>query len=199
MSPFKRFLNNRSKEARLRIFSPRQLGVHAFLALTVVLGLVCGSPFLPRAPHKAGAANFIPIRHIVFIIKENHSFDNYFGRFPGAHGTTTGLVKVNGAVQTINLASLIDQSPDYCHVRPCFVKDYDKGAMDHFNAAGACSTVPFTCYQAATQDQIPNYWDLASKYVLSDETYAPLAGPTFPNRLYSIAAASGRTTDGSAI
>ena len=28
-----------------------------------------------------------PIEHVVLIIKENHSFDNYFGTFPGTNGT----------------------------------------------------------------------------------------------------------------
>src|SRR5712691_13071560 len=27
-----------------------------------------------------------PIEHVVIIVKENHSFDNYFGTFPGANG-----------------------------------------------------------------------------------------------------------------
>ena len=27
-----------------------------------------------------------PIEHVVIIVKENHTFDNYFGRFPGAEG-----------------------------------------------------------------------------------------------------------------
>ncbi len=26
------------------------------------------------------------IEHVVFIIQENHSFDNYFGTYPGANG-----------------------------------------------------------------------------------------------------------------
>ena len=29
-----------------------------------------------------------PIEHVVLILKENHSFDNYFGTFPGAKGMT---------------------------------------------------------------------------------------------------------------
>ena len=29
-----------------------------------------------------------PIEHIVIIVKENHTFDNYFGTFPGATGVT---------------------------------------------------------------------------------------------------------------
>jgi phospholipase C len=27
-----------------------------------------------------------PIEHVVIIFKENHTFDNYFGTFPGANG-----------------------------------------------------------------------------------------------------------------
>lgn len=27
-----------------------------------------------------------PIQHVVIIVKENHSFDNYVGAFPGANG-----------------------------------------------------------------------------------------------------------------
>ena len=34
-----------------------------------------------------------PIQHVVVIVKENHTFDNYFGSFPGAEGTTTCQLK----------------------------------------------------------------------------------------------------------
>ena len=30
------------------------------------------------------------LKHIVFVIKENRTFDTYFGRFPGAEGATRG-------------------------------------------------------------------------------------------------------------
>jgi phospholipase C len=32
----------------------------------------------------------IPIEHFIFIIQENHSFDNYFGTYPGANGIQPG-------------------------------------------------------------------------------------------------------------
>ena len=35
------------------------------------------------------------IAHIVFILEENRSFDNLFGRFPGADGVTTATVAVS--------------------------------------------------------------------------------------------------------
>ena len=30
-----------------------------------------------------------PIEHVVIIVKENHTFDNYFGTYPGANGDAT--------------------------------------------------------------------------------------------------------------
>jgi phospholipase C len=30
-----------------------------------------------------------PVRHVVVLVQENHTFDNYFGSFPGADGQTT--------------------------------------------------------------------------------------------------------------
>ena len=32
-----------------------------------------------------------PIKHVVFLIKENRTFDNLFGTFPGANGVTVGM------------------------------------------------------------------------------------------------------------
>jgi len=29
---------------------------------------------------------FTPIEHVVVIVKKNHTFDNYFGTFPGVNG-----------------------------------------------------------------------------------------------------------------
>jgi len=35
-----------------------------------------------------GMQPYNPIEHIVIIVKENHSFDNYFGSFPGVNGAS---------------------------------------------------------------------------------------------------------------
>src|SRR5437764_11330571 len=83
------------------------------------------------------------IQHIVFIIKENHSFDSYFGLFPGANGTTTGRVKNQGVVTTIPLNSAPDQPINFCHEWPCAQKDYDNGSMDSFNVSDPkCAKAP---------------------------------------------------------
>ena len=31
-----------------------------------------------------------PIKHLIFLMQENHSFDNYFGTYPGADGIPPG-------------------------------------------------------------------------------------------------------------
>jgi hypothetical protein len=43
------------------------------------------------------------LNHIVFILAENRSFDNVFGRFPGADGTTQATVASGGHDMTIPL------------------------------------------------------------------------------------------------
>ena len=32
----------------------------------------------------------IPLNHFIYIIQENHTFDNYFGTYPGANGIPPG-------------------------------------------------------------------------------------------------------------
>ncbi len=48
------------------------------------------------------------IKHVVFILKENHTFDNYFGAFPGADGASTGTIH-NGHI--VNLGNAPDFIP----------------------------------------------------------------------------------------
>src|SRR5438874_2367943 len=61
------------------------------------------SPFI-----LTGTKDITQIQHIVFIIKENRSFDEYFGTYPGADGATNGTIS-SGAV--ISLGHTPDQTP----------------------------------------------------------------------------------------
>ena len=54
------------------------------------------TPASPSDPALVAAAQD-KIKHIVFVIKENRTFDNYFGQFPGADGATQGT-KCDGSV-----------------------------------------------------------------------------------------------------
>ena len=48
------------------------------------------------------------IQHIVFLIKENRTFDHYFGTFPGADGATSGRTS---AGITVRLSHAPDETP----------------------------------------------------------------------------------------
>jgi phospholipase C len=141
-----------------------------------------------------------PIQHVVFIVKENHTFDQMFGLFPGANGTSVGFVKINGVQTQIALNAGQDRPANYAHGWSSAHKAYDKGAMNAFNlAASNCGTPPYLCYQELSQSQIPNYWTYAQNYVLNDNTFSSLTGPSFPNHQYAIAGGSGSDIQHSAI
>jgi len=128
-----------------------------------------------------------PIQHIVFIVKENHSFDNYFGRFPGAAGARTGMAGTTRVV----LAHSADKPPNPCHNWNCTKLAMHGGKMDAFHLLGP----NHQSYQQFWQADIPNYWRYAKQFVLADHMFSSLAGPTFPNHLYMIAAQSDGIVD----
>jgi len=149
---------------------------------------------LDGAPHTAS----LPIKHVVFLVKENRTFDVYFGRFPGANGATTAKISDGG---TIPLGPLYDVStPDISHVWEAALIAYDDGGMDKFDIASANAGIiddsgaPHA-FQLAQSTDIPNYWLLAQQFVLSDNFFSSLHGPSFPNHLYTIAAQSGGVRD----
>jgi phospholipase C len=134
-------------------------------------------------PALAQAQGIHKIQHVVFIVKENHTYDNYFGQFPGGNGTTTG--SIHG--KPIALAHAPDSAHDLCHTRRCAWTAYDLGAMDKFETGrrGLAS------YAQYTQSDIPLYWQLASQYVLADNFFTSALGPSFPNHLITIGAFTG--------
>jgi phospholipase C len=138
----------------------------------------------PAPPQSTLASQLSVIRHVVFIIKENRTFDNYFGTYPGADGATAGLSS-NGT--TIPLAHEPDSLPhDLCHAWSCAITAIDGGKMDGFLTSDG--TLAYTQF---TQADIPNYFAYAKHFVLADRMFSSLHGPSFPNHLYTIAAQSG--------
>jgi phospholipase C len=180
----------------MRMLRPRALA--PVLAVFAVLAAGCtsgGTPVPTLRPSRVDAAKYpttTPIKHLVFIVKENRSFDNMFGMFPGAIGTTSG--NDLGKVFPLVHASYLDQRlpHDLPHDRIAALKDYDHGKMDGWNQSAAAQKYAFT---QLTPDQLPNYWHWAKDYVLSDHFFASVNGPSFPNHLFTIAAQSGGVVD----
>jgi phospholipase C len=65
--------------------------VEKFVGTKRVLGGILALTSLPAlAVHSQSAG--IPIEHFIFVIQENHSFDSYFGTYPGANGIPPGTL-----------------------------------------------------------------------------------------------------------
>jgi phospholipase C len=127
------------------------------------------------------------IKHVVFLIKENRTFDNYFGRYPGADGATTGKLK-NGKMVPLKPAadSII---PDLGHNILEALRSIDGGKMDGFR--GVRSGASMQGYTSFRRRGIPHYWDYADHFVLGDRMFSSLYAPTFPAHLFAIAAQAG--------
>jgi phospholipase C len=67
---------------------------------------------------------------------------------------------------------------------------YDNGKMDGFVAAEK-STLTMGYYD---RNDIPYYWDYADNFVLDDNFFSSLMGPSFPNHLYIVSGTNGATS-----
>jgi len=139
-----------------------------------------------------------PIQHVVVIVEENHTFDNYFGRFPRAHGlgTVGALPATKGGPPLVRPFHLQDPAlpRDLCHEDRCGYADFDNGANDGFvYTTGTNLTMGY--YDGT---DIPYYWDYASRFTLFDNYFSSVMGPSLPNHLYLVAGTSGGLTNNTA-
>ncbi len=138
-----------------------------------------------------GSGTLWPIKHVVFLIKENRTFDNLFGTFPGADGVSFGYDDGKRRPLILGTDGSIG-SEDIPHCYPCSRMAWNHGKMDGFSQDAASERWAYTQLRRA---QLPNYWEWASRYVLGDNFFSSAQGPSFPNHLYAIAAQSGGAHD----
>ncbi len=123
------------------------------------------------------------IEHVVFLIKENRTFDTMFGTYPGADGVTQGQT-CDG--QTLPLAHATDRVDDAGHSFADGITAINGGRMDCFDPIG------FVQYQQA---DIPNYWSYAQHFTLADRFFSSIYGPTGVEHLWTFASQSDRFVD----
>jgi phospholipase C len=124
---------------------------------------------------RPGRAAETPLGHVVLLMRENRSFDHYFGRYPGADG-------------------LPPDAPVARATRDCITDPpHDEEAVRSAAASGTFAA-PAARLVFSERD-VPLAWALARRFTLCDRYFASVLGPTFVNRLFSVAAASGGFTD----
>ncbi len=126
------------------------------------------------------------IQHVLFLLQENHSFDNYFGTFPGVDGIPPGT-KVEG-VAPFHLSS--PRTGNLPHGKATVQAAVNGGAMDRFVSAEH-STQTMGYYDGS---DIPNYWAYARHFTLADRFFCSSTGPSLPNHLFALAASAGDVT-----
>ena len=144
-----------------------------------------------------------PIEHIVFIAKENRSFDHYFGAFPDPgndlHQSTTATCYRKATptiVDTFTMPGAHDPMPqDVSHANSTFYQAYHGGKMDgfcHENGAIVKSSGEDIADSQMRTGDIPNYWSYAKKYGIGDRMFASWRGASFGNNVFAVAAQTGR-------
>ncbi|HEY3341498.1 MAG TPA: alkaline phosphatase family protein [Anaerolineae bacterium] len=153
------------------------------------------------------------IKHVIVIMQENRSFDEYFGTYPGADG----IPMQNG----VPAVCVPDPQTNQCvkpyhnpkdvnaggpHAAASAATDIDGGKMDGFiksfrGAQSACKN-PDTpgCALSSTPDvmgwhdarEIPNYWAYAQNFVLQDRMFEPNSSWSLPAHLFMVSAWSAK-------
>jgi phospholipase C len=172
-------------------------------ALIVIALVLTASPPLARgvgpASKKTQLALFDShISHIVFLMQENHAYDNLYGLYCQATGkycrTVGNGIPTNtcvpkdpahpslGCIKPYNL-TLTQVNQDLAHDWNSTHTAWNNGAMNGFLKAEG-SSLAFGHYNAST---VPLYYDLAEEYGLGDNMYSGAMSYSLSNHWYEVA------------
>ncbi len=191
------------------------------MLVLVVIAACSGSSAAPGPTPTAVAqsSGIQKIQHVVVIMQENRSFDQYFGTYPGADGLPRqgGQFTVcipdpanGGCVRPYHDPT--DKNGGGPHGSTNASADINGGNMDGFvgqaenGQKGCAQSVDPNCTNSVQTDvmgykdarEIPNYWAYAQNFVLQDRLFQPNASWSFPQHLYLVsewAAKCSRTND----
>ena len=176
----------------------------------MVLSLfACGTavPSAHAVPSSAARTGLQKLQHVVVIMQENRSFDEYFGLYPGADGLPRQGSQFTVCVPNPAAGSCVkpfhdgnDKNAGGPHGQANATNDIDGGKMDGFVAqaeAGrkACANqFDPACTNGDKTDvmgykdarDIPNYWAYAENFVLQDRMFEPNASWSLPEHLYMV-------------
>jgi len=188
----------------------RGLALLSVVALSLAAG--CGGSVKHPRSQRAGIQK---IRHVIIVMQENRSFDNYFGTYPGADGIPRRNGKPTVCIpdparracsRPYHDRSNRDAGGPHEHLDA--LRDIDGGKMDGFIRAvrralrGGCKRHPGEplCSKRKAPDvmgykdarEIPNYWAYARNFVLQDHMVQPDASWSLPDHLFMVSEWSAR-------
>lgn len=148
------------------------------------------------APPMARAARLSDIDHFIILMKENRSFDHYFGMLGGVSGFNDRSsaffqpdpIQPSNYVLPFHLdthRTSAQQLHDLNHSWNVLHASWNNGRMDRFIQAHRPSNgrqAPLTMGYHTRAD-LPFYYALADQFTICDRYHASMLGPTHPNRI----------------
>src|SRR5258706_3108386 len=153
----------------------------------------------------SGSGDISKLKHIIFLLQENRSYDNYFGRM-GAYRSMKGYssiedIPLNKAMPDVSGALVTPfHFQTVCHenLSPSWNETHyaiHNGLMDYFMKSS--TSVPSSIDPDGTRavgyydwTDLPYYYELALQFAMSDRFFASVQANTNPNRMYMFAATS---------
>jgi phospholipase C len=151
----------------------------------------------------AGKGTLDDVKHVVFLMQENRSFDHYFGTMKGVAGfddkknrsaftqkwpggSQPSLLPFHMSTQSEHGECTFDLSHEWTAEH----STWNHGTMDSFVSThtaaryeGPMGTNTMGYY---TNADIPFYYELAEQFTVCDQYHCSVMGPTHPNRLMAI-------------
>jgi phospholipase C len=166
----------------------------ACLAISSVISVGCGggSGSVPVSPAAPIAPSTSPLKHVIVVILQNHSFDSLFATFPGLQSP---LSNASPGFQQMNAASTAPISPylltnpmpaDMYHGYTVYSASIDGGKMDGFAVAERDDNA--MGHYDNTMPGVDRLWSYASQFALADNFFAPSIN-TEPNLMLDMVSA----------
>jgi phospholipase C len=165
------------------------------VAGTVVFAAALTTPGVARGASAPTAQT--AIKHVVVIVQENHTFDNYFANYcharldgkkrPVCDGGPTTYPGTTTAPVVLDDSSSAMHDPN--HAQSCETAEINGGKMDGYLTAppseGVCGAPYNYAYAAAgASSPVGYYQQLATKGALADHYFQPVTGQSSSNDMY---------------
>jgi phospholipase C len=163
------------------------LGIFLFAGCSSAGGPGVSQGALPSAVRPA-AGNPVSqyIQHVVVIIQENRTFENFFAGYPGANAPMFGYAKHGNHRVMVQLKqTTFETNTNLPHTWQSGIVGWDKGKMDGFHDAGTKPGVG--AYVFVDRSQVAPYWEMAQQYVLADEMFPTEFGGSYTGHLTAVA------------
>jgi len=172
-------------------------------------GIVPLAPGQRPEPSLPAGTDLLPqIKHIVVLMMENHSYDNYLGMLDGrgegfsldrdGQPTASNLDAAGNPVSCHHLHSTTQTPEVPCQSWHATHMQYNSGKMDGFVTSTqevAPDADPAVGMGYWTERDLPFYYGLARTFPLADRWFSSCLGPTFPNRRFLIAGTANGLVD----